>query len=123
LAGVILGLAVVIMLLAAVAMLWGLLTTVINKPPGRAQLIFAAVVELATVVQTVTALVQLALGFRPAEFATTVGYLVFVILLIPVAWFWANNERTRYSGLVLAVAGASVLVMTFRLLSLWTPAA
>ena len=51
------------------------------------------------------------------------GYLVVVIVIIPIAWFWANNERTRYSGLVLAVAGASVLVMTFRLLSLWIPAA
>ena len=40
-----LGLALVVMGLAGVAMVWGLLTAVINKPPGRAQLIFAAVVE------------------------------------------------------------------------------
>ena len=104
-------------------MVWGLLTAVIKKPPGRAQLIFAAVLELAVVVQTIVALVQLALGFRPAEFGTTIGYLVVVIVIIPIAWFWANNERTRYSGLVMAVAAASVLVMTFRLLSLWVPAA
>ena len=63
----IVGLAMVVMLLAAVSMLWGLLTAVINKPPGRAQLIFAGVVELAAVLQTVIALVQLALGFRPAR--------------------------------------------------------
>lgn len=116
------GLAVVVMLLAGVAMCWGLLTAVINKPPGRAQLIFAAVVELAAVVQTVIALVILVLGFRPAEFGTTLGYLIVLVVLIPVAWFWANNERTRYSGLVLAVAAASVLAMTLRLLSLWVPA-
>ena len=81
-------------------MVWGLLTAVINKPPGRAQLIFAAVLELAVVVQSIAALVQLALGFRPAELGTTIGYLVVVIVIIPIAWFWANNERTRYSGLV-----------------------
>jgi hypothetical protein len=120
---VIYGLALAVMLLAGVAMGWGLLTAVINKPPGRAQLIFAAVLEVATVLQTVIALVSLALGFRPAEIGTTVGYLVVVIVIIPIAWFWANNERTRYSGLVMAVAAASVLAMTFRLLSLWTPAA
>ena len=45
-----------------------------------------------------------------------------IIVIIPIAWFWANNERTRYSGLVMAVAAASVLAMTFRLLSLWSPA-
>ena len=45
------------------------------------------------------------------------------MLLIPLAWFWANNERTRYSGLVLAVAALAVLAMTLRLLTLWVPAA
>lgn len=116
------GLALVVMVLSGVAMLWGLLTAVIKKPPGAAQLIFAAVVELAALVQAVVGIVGLAQGFRPAEYGVTVGYFIGSVLLIPVAWFWANNERTRYSGLVLAVAAAGLLVMTFRLLSLWVPA-
>ncbi len=116
------GLAVVVMVLAGGSMIWGLITAVIKKPPGAAQLIFAAVVELAALVQAVVALVQLGSGFRPAEFGTTIGYLIVSVLLIPVAWFWANNERTRYSGVVLAVAAAGLLVMTSRLLSLWVPA-
>jgi hypothetical protein len=45
------------------------------------------------------------------------------VLLIPVAWFWANAERTRFSGIVLAVAALAVIAMTLRLLVLWTPAA
>ena len=44
------------------------------------------------------------------------------MVLIPVAWFWANVERTRFSGVVLAVAGLAVAVMTLRLLQLWVPA-
>jgi hypothetical protein len=120
---VIFGLAVVVMVLAGVALGWGLLTAVLRKPPGKAQLLFAAVVELATLVQSLVALIQLSRGFRPAEFGTTIGYLIVIVLIIPLAWFWANNERTRYSGVVLAVAAAGVLVMTSRLLSLWTPAA
>ena len=43
-------------------------------------------------------------------------------MLVPVAWFWANVERTRFSGVVLAVAAAAVAAMTFRLLVLWIPA-
>jgi hypothetical protein len=44
------------------------------------------------------------------------------VILIPIAWFWANNERTRFSGVVLAVAAFAVLAMTLRLLVLWSPA-
>jgi hypothetical protein len=109
--------------LALAATVWGLVTAVADKPPGAKQLIFAAVVELVTVVQSVIALVKLALGFRPAELATTVGYLLVILILIPLAWFWANSERTRFSGVVMAVAALSVFGMTLRLLTLWTPAA
>jgi hypothetical protein len=54
--------------------------------------------------------------------ATTIGYLIGIVIIIPVAWFWANVERTRFSGIVLAVAGLATLAMTLRLLSLWIPA-
>lgn len=115
-------LAYAVLALAAAATVWGVVTAVADKPPGRAQLLFAAALEVVTVVQTVIALIRLAGGFRPPELATTIGYLVGIILLIPVAWFWANVERTRFSGVVLAVAAFSVLAMTLRLLVLWVPA-
>ena len=75
-----------------------------RQPPGKAQLLFAALLEVVVIVQTVIASASLALGFRPAEFATTIGYLIGIVILIPVAWLWANSERTRFSGVVLAVA-------------------
>ena len=116
-------LAYVVIALAAVTAIWGLVTAVANKPPGRAQLLFAAGVEVVTVVQSIIAAAKLAAGFRPVELATTIGYLVGIVILIPVAWFWANAERNRFSGIVLAVAALAVLAMTLRLLVLWTPAA
>jgi hypothetical protein len=115
-------LAYVVMALSGAMVVWGLVTAALDKPPGRAQLLFAAGVEVVTVVQTVVAFVILAQGFRPVELATTIGYLIGIVLLIPVAWFWANVERTRFSGVVLAVAGLAVAVMTLRLLQLWIPA-
>ena len=114
-------LAYAVVLLAALGTAWGLTTAVANRAPGAKQLIFAAAVELVTVVQSVVALVRLAFGFRPVELATTIGYLLVIVVLIPLAWFWANSERTRYSGVVMAVAALSVLGMTLRLLTLWTP--
>ena len=108
-----------VMALAGGMVVWGLVTAVADKPPGKAQLLYGAGVELVTVIQTIVAFVALAQGFRPAETATTVGYLIGIVVLIPVAWFWANVERTRYSGVVLAVAGLAVAAMTLRLLQLW----
>ena len=115
-------LAYAVMVLAGVSLVWGLLTTALDRPPGKAQLLFAAAVELVVVAQSGIALVRLVIGFRPAELATTIGYLLGVAVLLPVAWLWANSERTRYSGTVLAVAAASVAAMTLRLLVLWVVA-
>ena len=107
-------LAYVVVALAGVATIWGLVTAVANKPPGKA--------EVVTVVQSIIAVAELAAGFRPVELATTIGYLIGIVILIPIAWLWANVERNRFSGIVLAVAALGVLAMTLRLLVLWTPA-
>ena len=116
-------LAYVVMAVAGVAVIWGIATAVVDKPPGRAQLLFAAGVWVITLAQSIVAAVYLVGGFRPQSLSTTVGYLIGIVLLIPVAWFWANVERTRFSGIVLAVAALAVVAMTLRLLVLWTPAA
>ncbi len=114
------GLAYALVALSAAAGIWGLVTAALDKPPGKAQLLFAAFDWLVTLVQSVIGLLRLAGGYRPVETATTIGYLLAILLLIPLAWFWANTERTRWSGVVLAVAALSVLAMTLRLLQLWT---
>ena len=114
------GLAYAVIGLAAIATLWGLLTAVLNKPPGKAQLLFAAGLELVTLAQSLIAVVRI-FSVQLPETATTVGYLIGIVVLVPVAWFWANSERTRFSGVVLAIAAFAVLAMTLRLLVLWVP--
>lgn len=116
------GLAYTVCVLALVSMAWGLITAVLDKPPGKAQLLYAAGLEVVVLAQSVIGLVGLARGFRPVELATTIGYLIGIVVLLPVAWFWANSERTRFSGVVLAIAAAAVAAMTFRLLVLWVAA-
>ncbi len=115
-------LAYAVVLLAGAAVIWGLVTAIANKPPGKAQLLYAAGVEAVTVIQSIIAAAEIIGGFRPVELATTVGYLIGIVILIPIAWLWANAERSRFSGIVLAVAALGVLAMTLRLLVLWTPA-
>jgi hypothetical protein len=115
-------LAYVVVALAGVAAIWGIVTAIANKPPGKAQLLYAAGLEAVTAVQSIIAAAKLIGGFRPVELATTIGYMIGIVILIPIAWFWANVERSRFSGVVLAVAALGVLAMTLRLLVLWTPA-
>ena len=111
-----------VLALAGIGVIWGLITAIADKPPGKAQLLYAAGVEVVVVLQSIIAFVRLAGGFRPVERATTIGYLVGIVILIPIAWLWANVERTRFSGVVLAIAAFAVLAMTLRLLALWMPA-
>jgi hypothetical protein len=115
-------LAYVVIALAGVAAIWGLVSAIANKPPGKAQLLYAAGLEVLTVIQSIIAAAKMIGGFRPAELVTTIAYLIFIVILIPIGWLWANVERTRFSGVVLAVAAFGVLAMTLRLLVLWTPA-
>ena len=115
-------LAYAVILFAGAAVIWGLVTAIANKPPGKAQLLYVAGVEAVTMIQSIIATAKIIGGFRPVELATTIGYLIGIVILIPIAWLWANVERTRFSGIVLAVAAFAVLAMTLRLLVLWTPA-
>ena len=115
-------LAYAVTLFAGAAVIWGLVTSIANKPPGKAQLLYVAGVEAVTMIQSIIATAKIIGGFRPVELATTIGYLIGIVILIPIAWFWANAERSRFSGIVLAVAALGVLAMTLRLLVLWTPA-
>jgi hypothetical protein len=116
------GLAYTVVALAGVGVIWGIVTAIANKPPGKAQLLYAAGLEAVTVVQSIIAVAKIIGGFRPVELATTIGYLIGIVILIPIAWLWANVERNRFSGVVLAVAALAVLAMTLRLLVLWIPA-
>ena len=115
-------LAYTVVALAGVGVIWGVVTAIANKPPGKAQLLYAAGLEAVTVVQSIIAVAKIIGGFRPVELATTIGYLIGIVILIPIAWLWANVERNRFSGVVLAVAALAVLAMTLRLLVLWIPA-
>lgn len=103
-------------LLAAVA---GLLAAARDRPCGRVTLALVALAALATAVQSVVATVGLVQGRRPPELATFVGYLAGIVVVLPLAGGWALAERTRWSGVVVAVGGFTVAVMTARLLLLW----
>ena len=77
-------LAYTVVALAGVGVIWGIVTAIANKPPGKAQLLYAAGLEAVTVVQSIIAVAKIIGGFRPVELATTIGYLIGIVILIPM---------------------------------------
>ncbi|MCF6507896.1 hypothetical protein E9549_10850 [Blastococcus sp. MG754426] len=111
-------LVVAITAVAALVVLAGLASTVARRRTGLVHLAGAGLLEALLVLQAVLAFARMGDG-TPADIPTFLGYL-FGVLLIPVAGvLWAQAERSRWAGTVLAVAAAAVGVMVWRLLQLW----
>ncbi|HLM05119.1 MAG TPA: hypothetical protein VK402_08045 [Blastococcus sp.] len=108
-----------ITVVAALLAVLGLASTAARRRIGLVHLAVAGVLELLLLVQAGLAVAAMVDGVRPEETATFVSYLGSV-LLVPIAGaLWARSERTRWAGAALAIAGAVVGVMVWRLLQLW----
>ncbi len=109
------GTTVVAVLLA----LLGSAATLARRRIGLVHVAGAVLLEALLVVQAVVVGIAVAGGERPADPPTFFSYLA-TVLLVPVAGLlWARTERSRWAGTVVAVAGATVAVMVWRLLQLW----
>ena len=106
-------------MVAVLLVVLGVASTVARRRIGLVHLVVAGVLEAVLLVQAAVAAAALVGGERPPETATFVGYLVGVVLVPVAGVLWARTERTRWAGTVLAVAGAVVGVMVWRLLQLW----
>jgi hypothetical protein len=107
---------------AALLVVLGVLSTLARRRIGVVHLAVAALLEGLLLLQAGLATAAMAGGDRPEDTPTFVSYLLGV-LLVPVAGvLWARAERTRWAGTVLAVTGAVVGVMIWRLLQLWEAA-
>lgn len=111
-------LVVAITVVAVLLVAAGVASTLARRRVGLVHLVLAGVLEVLLVVQAVLALVAMD-GDTPADAPTFLGYLAGIVLIPVAGVLWARTEVTRWAGTVLAVAGASVGVMVWRLLELW----
>lgn len=78
-----------------------------------------ALAELATFAQLIAGLVMLGSAPDSVSHIVYVGYLIGAVLVLPVAWLWAQAERSR-SGLAVQLVGvATVAFLVFRLYQIW----
>lgn len=112
------GLVVVTTVVAVLLVAAGVASTLARRRIGLVHLVLAGLLEALLLVQAVIALAALDAD-TPADTPTFLGYLSGVVLIPVAGVLWARTEVTRWAGTVLAVAGASVGVMIWRLLELW----
>ena len=113
---------VVLVALGALAV-YGLVTTVLNRPPDVwTKRVFGAVVAL-LVVQAAIAAVRVFGGVTLPETTTFLIYLVVSVCVLPIATQFATAEPTRWGGAVVAVGAVATAVAVWRLQGLWAAGA
>nr|WP_222131661.1 hypothetical protein [Pseudonocardia sp. C8] len=104
--------------------LFGLVTTVLNRPPSQVHRIAVGVCTALITVQAAVAAYQvLAGGVTLPERTTFLIYLVVAICVPPIALQFATAEPSRWGGTVIAVGAVGTLVAVLRLQGLWMPGA
>ena len=83
------------------------------------QLILGGVVEAMLLLQVVAALVEVIGGRQIVEPEVFWGYLVVAMLLLPAGAAVALAERSRWSSVALLILAFALLVMQYRILTLW----
>ncbi|MBN1094528.1 hypothetical protein JKP75_19475 [Blastococcus sp. TML/M2B] len=111
-------LVVAITVVATLLVVAGLASTLARRRTGLVHLVLAGVLEALLLLQAGAALLAMD-GDTPADPPTFLGYLSGAVLIPVAGVLWARSEVSRWAGTVLAVAGASVGVMVWRLLELW----
>jgi hypothetical protein len=87
-------------------------------PTNDALMIGAIVLEAAALIQSGISLARLS-GAHLDEPVTFAAYAVGILLPMPLGFYLARIERTRWGSIILAFTAVVVAVMTLRLLQIW----
>ena len=112
------GLAVVVIVTGVLLAGWAAIWAGRRLPTNDALMIGAIVLETLLAVQTVIGVVRVG-GADLAEPVTFVAYAVGVLLPLPLGFYLARIERTRWGSLSLGFTALVTAVMTLRLLQIW----
>ena len=118
------GALVVVVQVALVALaIYGVVLTVLNRPPDVWTKRAAGVVVALLVLQAAIGAVQVFSGNPLPETTTFLIYLVVSVCVLPIATQFATAEPTRWGGAVVAVGAIATAVAVWRLQGLWVPVA
>jgi len=106
---------VVALLLAA----WALVSSSLNRNRGLLLLAGGLVLEVLLLGFAVGGVVQMAESARIFARAEFVGYLLGILVIPPLAFYWAWGEKTRSGTVVIALAFLITPVMVLRIQQVW----
>jgi len=87
-------------------------------PTNDALMIAAILLEIALVIQSVIGFSKLSAAHL-AEPITFLAYAIGILLPLPLGFYLARIERTRWGSIILGFTAVVVGVMTLRLLQIW----
>jgi hypothetical protein len=120
----VIGALVVVVQVALVALaVYGVVLTVLNRPPDVWTKRAAGVAVALLVIQAAIGAVQVFAGTALPETTTFLIYLVVSVCVLPIATQFATAEPTRWGGAVVAVGAIATAVAVWRLQGLWVPGA
>lgn len=118
-------LSTVLIVVSLAAAVWAALLVVLGravqlgKRDGLALMALLALLELGLLAQAVAGFVALADADHEVDGLSFGGYLVGVLVILPLAAAWALLERSRWGPSVLIVGCLTVPVMIVRLQQVW----
>ena len=118
------GALVVVVQVALLALaVYGVVLTVLNRPPDAWTKRAVGVAVALLAVQAVIAAVRVFGGVSLPETTTFLIYLVVSVCVLPIATQFATAEPSRWGGAVVAVGAIATAVAVWRLQGLWVPGA
>lgn len=93
----------------------------IGRAPGPISITATAGVEAGLLIQLLLSTILVIFGQRAAtDTVEFFGYLIVALIVPLAAGFWALQEKSKYSMMVLGAAALTVAVMLYRMQQLWT---
>ena len=106
---------------AAVVGIFAIFLGLIRRPPSWWSVGSVAVIEGFLLVQLAVSIALVASGNQAkGDTVEFFGYIITALIVPPAAIAWAVLERTRWSTLVLGVAGLTVAIMLVRMWQIWS---
>lgn len=106
---------------ALVWALWCGVSALLGQAPTYPHRLALVALEVLALAQALLAVVLLAVlgGRGGGAVAEIVGYLIAMIVVLPIGAALAHGERTRYGSVVLAIAGVTLAVLVLRTSQVW----
>jgi hypothetical protein len=120
-ADVIIPVAWVIGVAACAWSLWCAVSAAVDQAPTYWHRLTLLGLEVVAVLHALVAVVLLIVagGRGAGAVAEIVGYLVAVVITLPIGAALAYGERSRYGSVVLAIAGVTLAVLVLRTTQVW----